>query len=149
LNSGDHERTECAASRLPARDPQSVDEEVQEDAVLRVVPTVQYLPVEFDGRRVGHLTVDTPGERDEWEMHPHQDELLYLLEGVVDVFLRAELDSEDQQPRRFQQGEACVVPKGIWHRQVVVAPCRMLFLTPETLHRSYSPGRGWSDSTGV
>jgi hypothetical protein len=37
-----------------------------------------------------------------------------------------------------------VVPKGMWHRQVVVAPCRMLFLTPETIHRPFTPGSGWS-----
>ena len=31
----------------------------------------------------------------------------------------------------------------MWHRQVVVAPCKMLFLTPETIHRSYAPESGW------
>jgi mannose-6-phosphate isomerase-like protein (cupin superfamily) len=121
---------------------------VEPDAVPRAVPSVQLLPVEFDGRRVGLLTVDTPGERDEWEMHPHQDELLYLVEGVIAVFLRAELGLEDERILHLCQGEACVIPKGVWHRQVVVAPCKMLFLTPETLHRSYSPDAGWTDADG-
>jgi mannose-6-phosphate isomerase-like protein (cupin superfamily) len=128
-------------SRLPNG---SADHEV--GTVPRAVPSVQYLPVQFDGRRVGHLTVDSSGERDEWEMHPHQDELLYLLEGTIDVFLRAELASEDEKILHFHQGEACVVPRGVWHRQVVLAPCRLLFLTPETLHRSYSPEGGWNES---
>jgi hypothetical protein len=35
----------------------------------------------------------------------------------------------------------------MWHRQVAVAPCRMLFLTPETLHKPHSPERGWSESS--
>jgi hypothetical protein len=37
------------------------------DGTPRAVPTVQHLPVEFDGRKMGHLTVHTPEERDEWE----------------------------------------------------------------------------------
>jgi mannose-6-phosphate isomerase-like protein (cupin superfamily) len=123
-------------------------EVVEPDAVARAVSSVQFLPVEFDGRRVGHLTVDRPGERDEWEMHPHQDELLYLVEGAIDVFLRADLGVEDERILHLRQGEACVIAKGMWHRQVVVAPSKMLFLTPETLHRSYSPDGGWSDADG-
>jgi hypothetical protein len=27
---------------------------------------------------VGHVQTDQPGERDEWELHADQDELLYL-----------------------------------------------------------------------
>jgi mannose-6-phosphate isomerase-like protein (cupin superfamily) len=122
-------------------------EVVNPHAVTRAVPRVQFLPVEFDGRHVGHLTVETPGERDEWEMHPHQDEFLYLLEGAVDVFLRGDVEVvADEQIIHLRQGEACVVPKGMWHRQAVIAPCKMLFLTPETLHRSHVPDQGWSHS---
>lgn len=121
---------------------------VEPDAVPHAVPSVQLLPVEFDGRQVGHLTVDTPGERDEWEMHPHQGELLYLVKGAIDVFLRVHLELDDERILHLRQGEACVIPKGTWHRQVVVDPYKMLFLTAETLHRSYAPDGGWSDSDG-
>ena len=65
---------------------------VEPGAASRAVPSVQLLPVQFEGRRVGVLSVESPGVRDEWEMHPEQDELLYLLEGAVDVFLRGELE---------------------------------------------------------
>jgi hypothetical protein len=61
-------------SRSQPLDLRSGDGAVESETVHRAVPSVQYLPVEFDGRRVGHLTVDTPGERDEWEVHPDQDE---------------------------------------------------------------------------
>lgn len=115
--------------------------------VSRAIPTVEILPVQFEGRQVGRLTVDVPGERDEWEMHPHQDEFLYLLEGAIDVFLREDLEMEEERTVHLHRGEACVVPKGMWHRQVAVAPCRMLFLTPETLHKPHSPERGWSESS--
>jgi mannose-6-phosphate isomerase-like protein (cupin superfamily) len=121
-------------------------EVVNSGVVTRAIPRVQFLPVEFDGRLVGHLTVEAAGERDEWEMHPEQDEFLYLLEGAIDVLLRGDVESDDEQIIHLSQGEACVVPKGIWHRQVVVEPCKMLFITPETLHRSHVPGEGWTDS---
>jgi mannose-6-phosphate isomerase-like protein (cupin superfamily) len=119
---------------------------VNSGAVTRAIPRVQFLPVEFDGRHVGHLTVEAPGERDEWEMHPEQDEFLYLFEGAIDVLLRGDVELEDERTIHLSQGEACVVPKGTWHRQVVVEPCKMLFITPATLHRSHMPGEGWTDS---
>ena len=78
-------------------------------------------------------------------MHPEQDELLFLLEGAIDVFLRAELEVGEEDTLHLRQGQACVVPKGMWHRQVVVAPCKMLFLTPETIHRPFEPESGWID----
>jgi hypothetical protein len=63
----------------------------------RVEPSVEFLPVQFDGRHVGVLTVESVGVRDEWEIHPEQDELLYLLEGAIDVFLRADLEGSSEQ----------------------------------------------------
>jgi mannose-6-phosphate isomerase-like protein (cupin superfamily) len=112
-------------------------------AVIRAEPSVEFLPVDLDGRRVGVLSVASPGVRDEWEMHPDQDELLYLLEGEIDVFLRSDLEESHQDTCRFRKGEACLIPKGMWHRQVVVSPCRVLFLTPETIHQAYVPESGW------
>jgi len=116
--------------------------------VTRATPSVEFLPMQLDGRQVGVLSVESPGVRDEWEMHPEQDELLYLLEGAIDIFLRADLEGSEEDTLHFRQGQACLIPKGMWHRQVVVAPCKMLFLTPETIHRSYTPESGWSQLTG-
>jgi mannose-6-phosphate isomerase-like protein (cupin superfamily) len=111
----------------------------------RAVPTVEILPVEFDDRLIGHLSVDTIGERDEWEMHPDSDEFLYLVEGAIDVILRSELDATEEEMIQLRAGGACVVPRGAWHRQIVVGvPCKMLFLTAETEHRPYEPSDGWS-----
>jgi len=111
--------------------------------VIRAQPSVEFLPVELDGRHVGVFSVESPGVRDEWEMHPEQDEMLYLLEGDVDVFLRPDLEGPQEEVRHFQQGDACLIPKGMWHRQVVVVPCKVLFLTPETIHQPYVPDSGW------
>ena len=74
--------------------------------VIRAAPAVQVLPAELDGRLVGLLTVDLPGERDEWEMHPDQDELLFLIEGAIDVFLRKVLESDVEQTIHFEAKRA-------------------------------------------
>jgi mannose-6-phosphate isomerase-like protein (cupin superfamily) len=111
----------------------------------RAVPSVELLQVQLDGRHVGVLSVESPGARDEWEMHPDQDELLYLLEGAIDVVLRADLESSEEDALHLRQGQACLIPKGMWHRQVVVAPCKVLFLTPETIHQPFMPESGWID----
>ena len=109
----------------------------------RAIPKTELLSVDFAGRRVGHVVVETDGERDEWEMHPGEDEFLYLVEGSIDVILRDDPDDDAQRCIELRAGCACVVPKGVWHRQIVLAPCKMLFLTPETLHRPYVPDGGW------
>jgi len=111
----------------------------------RAIPSVELLQVQLDGRHVGVLSVESPGVRDEWEMHPDQDELLYLLEGAIDVFFRADLEASEEDALHLRKGQACLIPKGMWHRQEVVAPCRVLFLTPETIHEPYEPESGWSD----
>jgi hypothetical protein len=81
--------------------------------VRRAKPTVEFLPVELDGSHVGILSVESPGVRDEWEMHPEQDELLYLLRGAVDVFLRVDLEGTEDQAIYFLKGDACLIPKGM------------------------------------
>ena len=110
----------------------------------RALPIAELLGIDFAGRRVGHVIVDTTGERDEWEMHPDADEFLYLVEGAIDVILREDLDQDEERRIELRAGRACVIPMGAWHRQIVLLPCKMLFMTPETLHRPYAPDDGWS-----
>jgi hypothetical protein len=70
--------------------------------------------------------------------------LLYLVSGATDVLLRD--DSEDASGERviaLQGGEACIVPQGAWHRQVVMGPSLVLFLSPNSVHVPYVPDDGW------
>ena len=81
---------------------------------------------------------------DEWELHRDQDELLYLISGATDVVLRD--DPDDASTERIitlHGGEACIVPRGAWHRQVVHERSRLLFLSPDSVHRAYVPSDGW------
>jgi mannose-6-phosphate isomerase-like protein (cupin superfamily) len=77
-----------------------------------------------------------PGDfhADEWEMHPGGDDVLYLLTGALDVVL-----DEPAGERTFdlRGGQACLVPRGVWHRLVLRRPSDLLFVTPAhgTRHR--------------
>jgi|SRR6516225_9927680 mannose-6-phosphate isomerase-like protein (cupin superfamily) len=71
------------------------------------------------GLIIGGFTGRTP-----WELHPETDELLYALEGEVEVTILAE---GGEQHGILRQGSACIVPKGLWHRQF--APLAVKLLT--------------------
>ena len=61
------------------------------------------------------------------EMHPDGDELLFLVSGKLTVVL------EDQDPPRHVEltpGQAVVVPRGIWHRVLIVEPSQLVHVTP-------------------
>lgn len=63
-----------------------------------------------------------------WEIHPHGDEIVYLLSGVVDfVFWTGD---DEQVLRLGKPGSAVVVPKGTWHTVRPLEPASMLFITP-------------------
>ena len=63
-----------------------------------------------------------------WEIHPHGDEILYLLEGEAEMRL---LDGESERVIKFDQvGSVLKIPKGTWHTARISSPCRMLFITP-------------------
>lgn len=68
------------------------------------------------------MRADTPT----WEMHPAGDEILYLLSGAIDIVLE-----EDAGERliKLGAGEACIVPRGRWHRQIVHEESNLLGIT--------------------
>jgi mannose-6-phosphate isomerase-like protein (cupin superfamily) len=53
-----------------------------------------------------------------WEMHPDGDELLAMLSGAMAVVLQL---PKGEEIIELAQGAAFIVPKGIWHRQVLRA----------------------------
>jgi len=60
------------------------------------------------------------------EMHPHGDELHFLVSGRFDLVL-VEADGETVIP--MHPGDCANVPRGVWHRFVVHEPARALALT--------------------
>ena len=59
-------------------------------------------------------------------MHPAGDEILYLVDGALDVILE---QKNGERVVTLQPGTACVVPRGTWHRQIVHQPGELLAIT--------------------
>lgn len=62
-----------------------------------------------------------------WEMHPQGDEVVYLLSGAIDLVV---LVGEAERTITLRPNNACVVPRGVWHRMVVQKPANVLSVTP-------------------
>jgi quercetin dioxygenase-like cupin family protein len=71
-----------------------------------------------------------------WERHPAGEELVYLLAGAVEFLLD---DGHEQRGVRLGMGEAAIVPAGTWHRAVIHAPSRLLFVTPTPARTEQRP----------
>jgi len=67
------------------------------------------------------------GSPGHWEMHPRGDEILILLPGSVDVILET---TRSEQVVALRKRGSCIVPSGVWHRQIVHEPSEMIFITP-------------------
>ena len=90
----------------------------------------------IDGVFVGGIVMvkDT-----DWEMHPSGDETLTLLSGRIDIVCLEKDGSETTSA--LHPSRSCVVPTGVWHRQVVHKESKLLFQTygTDTQHRKYQP----------
>lgn len=61
-----------------------------------------------------------------WEMHPHGEEIVYLLSGEMDLIL--EKDGNLQTIELRGKGSV-IIPRKTWHTAKVFAPCNMLIIT--------------------
>lgn len=64
-----------------------------------------------------------------WELHPDTDELLYVVEGAVEVTV---LVDEGLVVTAVPAGSVFVVPRGRWHRQEAREHAALLFATGAT-----------------
>lgn len=85
-----------------------------------------------EGRLMGAVRITT--DISHWEMHPEGEEILYLVSGALDVVLQEESGDRTVELR---DGGVCIVPRGVWHTQIVHAPSELVFVTPGrgTQHR--------------
>lgn len=63
------------------------------------------------------------------EMHPESDELLFLVSGALDVILQ---EDDGERTVTLGAGQAAIVPRGVWHRLVMRAPGKLLFINSRT-----------------
>jgi mannose-6-phosphate isomerase-like protein (cupin superfamily) len=89
-----------------------------------------------------HYSEDWPT----WEMHPEGEEIVYCVKGGFELIL-----DEDGSHRRLalKAGEACIVPRGVWHTAGVRRPSDALHITRGAGTRNRprpSPGSGRAPS---
>jgi hypothetical protein len=72
------------------------------------------------------------------ERHPSGDELAVVLDGHVELEL---VDGEAEHVVPVAAGQACVIPRGSWHRALMHAPSTMLFVTPTPALTEHQPDR--------
>jgi mannose-6-phosphate isomerase-like protein (cupin superfamily) len=90
------------------------------------------------GRLVSVFSYDAAW--DYQELHPTGDELVYVLEGEVDLLLDR---GDGERAQRLVRGGAGIVPAGSWHRLAVPTRATLLFVTPVpalTEHRARRAG---------
>lgn len=96
------------------------------------------LDADYDGFKGHVLVAEHAFEMDwgMWEIHPHGDEIVMLLEGEVEFRLR--LPDGEQSVKLSQPSEYAIVPANTWHTAKTSKPSRVLFLTPGegTQHRT-------------
>jgi quercetin dioxygenase-like cupin family protein len=89
-------------------------------------------PPRVDGLSIGVAVMDRPAPH-AGERHPDGDELLYLIAGRATVYLER---PEGEERIELATGNACVVPRGLWHRVVPRGEIMLLYATP-------GPGAEW------
>lgn len=98
---------------------------ISHSLVATMVPDRPDPPVAVDGLTIGVATMHENSPHG-GEMHPDGDEVLYLISGRANVVF---LDS-DEKDIELLPGDGLVVPKGVWHRVDILAPCQIVYATP-------------------
>ena len=70
-----------------------------------------------------------------WELHPEDDELLYVIEGAVTIEILSETDRVDIV---VPQGSCLVVPRNHWHRHKVDTLVKEMYVTPGPSETSFA-----------
>ena len=82
-------------------------------------------PERIDGMTVGIVTMVHDASHN-GEVHPDGDEILYVISGK----LRVTGESAPNAPIEMGPGDACIVPRGEWHRVNVLEKTQLLHITP-------------------
>jgi mannose-6-phosphate isomerase-like protein (cupin superfamily) len=91
--------------------------------------TLWSLPPEEMNAQFGHLLVSVFSFSENWptwEMHPHGDEMVYLLSGAATLILRL---PHGDIGIALTANRGYLIPKGVWHTAHTEVPCQALFIT--------------------
>jgi mannose-6-phosphate isomerase-like protein (cupin superfamily) len=70
-----------------------------------------------------------------WELHPADDELLYVIEGGVTIEILTETEAVEIDLR---EGSYLVIPRNHWHRHKVDTFAREMYVTPALCETSFA-----------
>ena len=79
---------------------------------------------ELNGQLV--MLVRCEGDKVPWHIHDNEDEMFFVLEGTLDIFLK-------EKSHTVQAGEFFIVRKGIEHRVVPRDHVRLMLFEPQTI----------------
>ena len=82
-------------------------------------------PKRIDGVTVGILTMEHDAPHN-GEVHPDGDEILYVISGSI----RVSGESQPDAPIELHAGDACIVPRGEWHKVHLLKKTQLVHITP-------------------
>jgi quercetin dioxygenase-like cupin family protein len=89
-------------------------------------------PKRIDGYTIGAVTIlEGPGPH-LGEMHPDGDEFLHVASGAMNLIVDdGDADAIGAETVvLLRAGDACVVPRGMWHRVIALEPSYLIHVTP-------------------
>lgn len=102
------------------------------DDTVRIEDAPPGPPQRIDGYTIGAVIVVAGPGPHLGEMHPDGDEFLHVVSGTMELILDdgdvAAIGAETVVVLRA--GDACVVPRGMWHRLVAVESGYLIHVTP-------------------
>ncbi len=105
---------------------------LRRDFTMSIEDTPPGPPRRIDGYTIGAVTVtEGPGPH-LGEMHPDGDEFLHVVTGAMEL-ISDDGDADvvgNETVVVLRSGEACVVPRGVWHRVVATEPSLLIHVTP-------------------
>jgi quercetin dioxygenase-like cupin family protein len=88
---------------------------------------------DFSGGSVGVFRADAGISP--WELHPHGEELLQVIEGAVEIELLTDAGAEIVA---LSAGMMLIVPRGVWHRHRVADHLAELYATAGSTEHSFA-----------
>lgn len=82
-------------------------------------------PTRIDGMTVGIITIENDAPHG-GEVHPDGDEILCVVSGSIQITV----ESDPNAAIELHAGQACIVPKGEWHRVHVLEKTQIVHITP-------------------
>lgn len=106
--------------------------DIARDWSMRIRSTQPGPPQRMDGYTIGAVAIAVGPGPHGGENHPDGDEFLYLVSGDMELILddgdEAVVGAETKIVLR--QGDAYVVPRGVWHRLEAIEPSYLVHATP-------------------